>query len=192
MKRFFVMLCLLIAACLIFSSALAGGWSHESHYFGVWTPGSLERQRAECVFCGYKMRVDCSELSFSYGGNAYTVCPVCGRTDTSNGYFQQSTTLLYDFDVTPLGDTCVYKYDKLIDDQDVICVFSFVFEYAGEIESFDGKLIPTVRTVLPEEFELIYVNGAEETPIDYTYDSANNLLSFNLDTDNAVLIVKAK
>ena len=189
MKKFLCLICVLaLALC---GTAFA---DQVTHYFGDWTQVRPGEHVASCELdgCDFRLCRFCSKLSAEYNGETLSTCPVCGAMGQLRGQLLRATTLIYNYSNAPEGDICVFRYDAPLQNEDVLCAFSIVFEYGGKIEEYDGCSIPRIYTVMDGDFDLIHLTHDGPEKIDYDYDAEAGILSFNLRSNvGIVLAVKS-
>ncbi len=188
MKR--ILTVLLCAVMLLGSVALATGMAPvcESHYFDVWYYRRDGMHKSVCLHdgCGFICYVPCDGMSATFEGKTLTVCPVCGHYGEKDGSFIPYIRAdLYNYNASPLGEICVYRYDDPFEDGSVKAAISVIFEKAGVDEHYEGGFRLIIPTALESGFTLYGEDGGE---IEYTYE--NGLLTFTCDAGCGIYFVK--
>ena len=189
MKRllFTVLLCMVLTSVLCAPASAA-----EIHYMGNWHYYAEYGQHwAECVLCeGFCMLRDCSSFSCEYDGTSFRVCPVCGHCEGTEGAIVRSRAFVYDYANSPTGDLLVMRYDRPFgENSDILAAYSVIFEYAGEIVSFDG----TISLSVPVEagsYGVYRADGGEISLIESEFDSDAGFLHFAVTDGCGLFLLK--
>lgn len=171
-------MCFALALLLFCTSVVAMASAY--HTFGEWHYRRDGVHKGICIDCSFLMYAPCCELSAQYEGSTLTVCPVCGHFGEADGTFVPVSVTLFDYAASPEGDPCIYLYrDPLGAESTVKAAFSVVFEKAGQVTDYSGRIALKMDVSLPEDFRLIKCSevGSEEIESTYTDGMLNFIAS---------------
>ena len=184
---------LFLAFALLLTLICAFADGPESHYMNKWRYRRDGFHRAVCLDdgCDFVLNATCAELSVTYEGETFTACPICGHNAIGNGRHRRCQVQLYDYENSPTGDVLVNQYRYPFgSDSDVTSTFSVVFEHAGQITIFDGKMRMQLTIDCPAQYELLRVDGEELIPCESEYDAAKKILTFEVPSGSWMYVIR--
>ena len=177
--------------------------SRLGHLYGAWANNGGGTHSAACLRggCGYTVTNDCLYNKLTLGGIPLHVCPVCG--DAAGTAFEAVTgaaAAIADGYTLPRGELAVFKARAPFGTEPlsipglpegigrVLYAFTAGYEFAGQMESFNGK----VSVSLPWEGLTAFTLGRLDDNgswVEIPYAFENGTLRFETDRAGLFLIV---
>lgn len=158
------------------------------HWYLDWSPNGDDTHTAACRRdgCGHTATVTCEPLPFTINGVACTVCPVCGSCDQEDFLrLADASILAADSGALPAnGEPLVRGLEAPADG--VLYALTACWEQGGQTAPFLGAVTVQLPLTLPENIQLIRIEGETCTEIPFTL--ADGVLSFEIDAPGVFLI----
>ncbi|MBQ6646361.1 MAG: hypothetical protein IJM56_06745 [Clostridia bacterium] len=182
---------LIVLAFALLFAACPAAFSESEHYMGPWHYLPEGTHWAKCTRCDYVMTEKCDCFEYEYeAGQVIRVCPVCGQSGEGTGRALRPTSLLYDYTNSPLGDLLVFEYaSPLKDCAEVRAAYSVIFEYAGRVMDFDGKIDVSIPFACDEQFSVVKVYDDIMDDVAFEYDEEAGVLTFTVKGGSGLFLV---